>query len=337
MNKENNIIDLTKSDNNKRKIIHNKTSKNKKRKINNNNNNDNNNNNNNIIVNSKPKLKIKQKQQLKVTTPSKKNNKNNVQLLIDSREVKLIKEFNILYDNKLKENNIIINKNLEYGDINIKVLGDNNKYNIECIIERKHVNDICSQYQHYLDQEAKLISFRESQENRISTILIVEGDFKKVRNYGNKTNLKYSVQEHIINLFTKTRIELKKTDNIVNSMEEIFKLFNLYIKKGSISKILINIIKHPPIHFTKSENNFTINVLKNVNGVSSVSAYNIFYKFGNLYSIIERIKKYGDTSMFVGIMKTEKLKIGKKLSIQIYNEIYQNCVIKNKNKNKNKK
>ena len=322
MDKEiDNIIDLTKSDNNnnKRKIVHNKNSKKKKRKINN----------NNVISSSKLKPKIKQKRQPKTIT-SKKNNQNNIQLLIDSREIKLIEEFNILYNNKLEENNIIINKNLEYGDVNIKVLDDNNKYNIECIIERKHVNDICSKYQHYLDQEAKLISFRESQEDRISTILIVEGDFKKVRNYGNKINLKFSVQEHIVNLFTKTRIELKKTNDIINTTKEIFKLFNLYIKKGSISKILINIIKHPPIHFTKSEDNFTINVLKNVNGVSSVSAYNIFYKFGNLYSIMKYIKKYKDTSMFIGIVKSEKSKIGKKLSIQMYNEIYKNCIIENK-------
>lgn len=268
------------------------------------------------------KKKLKSRPQFKKKQPNRqRNQKPNITLSIDSREVELINLIKKEYENTEYENMIKTkNNNIKYGDINIIV---DNK--VECIVERKNVNDLISNWSHYLEQEQKVIKKREITKRRISTILVIEGDLKTTRQYG-KFDIKKRAIKHLENLYTKTRIEKKETKNLIETKNEICKLFKLYLEKGSISKQIIFTIDNTPEHFTKKEYNFTIDSLNNIMGLSLMGAYNINTKFGSLSNIALYIRKNKNPNMFKGIRKSEQTSIGNILSVKIYEQLKKHLV-----------
>jgi len=252
-------------------------------------------------------------QKSKRTTPYKKKEKK-VKLLVDAREVSSIEI--------LKEKGIECkyNKNLKYGDFNITV---NDK--IECIIERKHTDDVTSNFGQFKKEINEMIVNKFSNKTIISNFLIIEGEFQ-ITPFNRETII--MIKKQLKNFYNKNFVCVEYTNNTEDTVKNIIEKFELYKEKGSISDITKDKIKNPVIIYKKGKTNLTHTILQSINGITPVTANNITLKYGSINNIIEIIKKDNDPKMFCGIFKSRNTRIGEKLSKIIFNLIKEEFVDK---------
>lgn len=230
-------------------------------------------------------------------------------LEVDYREHKIIE---LLKKTDIKHSVI----NLPIGDFIIK---NNNTKVIEFIIERKSIEDLCASItdNRFREQKQRLL---DSVNNPQKIIYIIEG--KKIQSKFTRITTK-TINSAILNLMFKHKYHVIYTDNPEDTLENIMLLLSKIqknelelqcIQPGFVEKLIKKSDKH-------NENIF-VNQLGVINGVSLLVANKIKEQYSCMNDLIKAFHEKGNE--LLSDIQLDKRKIGKVLSVKIYN-----CLIKN--------
>ena len=267
-----------------------------------------------------------------------------MELIIDSRETKLI-EILKNHDDYIKKNNISYNvKALDIGDFIIKKDGET-----IIIIERKTIGDLYSSIQdgRYKEQKLRLTSNYSKQQ----IIYVLEGS---IREYTKKflKNFSAIINGAIVNTLFRDKINIIRTCNIVETRDLLLNIYkkintNIVYFIDNISLDLENINKTENIEFIQSQictqipyqntikivkkNNITpricnISQLSQIPGVSIEMSTTIIDKYGSICGLIMEYNKNLENkeketmlkSMEYTTSSNKQRKIGPVISKKIY-------------------
>jgi crossover junction endonuclease MUS81 len=247
-----------------------------------------------------------------------------IQLFIDNREDSLLR----LFDNNKKT---YVKECLDLGDIVIR----NNKQ-INIIIERKSINDLCSSITDGRHREQKMRLLNSG--IPIHKILyIIEGDISNINKFTHIN--KQTLISSLINTQFRDKIKVYKTKDINETFEFICKLYDKYIKQPEI---------FDAISTSNTEEQYvsTLNIKKKLNKtpsvvfmaqlciipqLSPVISKQICEKYKNMrllidaYNLLENEKDRQEmlSNICYPIKNNKQRRLGSKLSNNIYKLIYQ--------------
>jgi len=247
-----------------------------------------------------------------------------MELIIDNREKKIKKFF--------EENNKIIQKNLDIGDIQFNLDGK-----LILLIERKTIKDLISSIKskRYIEQKTRLI------ENipKDKILYLIEGDLNK---YGDKIDglSKEVVTSVFISLLIKNNIKIYQTKNVDETCKFLKKIYDKLDKNPDkiICKDDKNVIgesnngeKYLKCIKLKKKKNITreicyLSQLSQIPGISNAIAIAINKKYGNLLDLYSAYKDNPELlkNLEYEIKDGKYQKMSKKKSEKIYEFIFQN-------------
>lgn len=235
-----------------------------------------------------------------------------LKLLVDYREHDLINLFN--------ETEITV-ENLILGDIIIKNEIEPGIEDILYIIERKSISDLCSSIidGRFREQKSRLT---ESITDTSKIVYIIEGSKKIIPASSKITS--GTVNSSILNLLFKHNFKVIRTEDLLDTFNNIKNLYkkveNKEFDKGG------GVIEVKPVKLIKKGDKLNENVFINQLGVISGVSLNIAKKIREKYSCMNDliIAFEGGAEILKDLNITETKKIGKKLSVKIYNSLFKN-------------
>ena len=222
-------------------------------------------------------------------------------LEVDYRESKIIELLKLNNDETL----FYEIKNLIIGDFIIR--NDNYLY----VIERKSVLDLsASIIDGRMSEQRDRINNSFSDTDTKNIVYIIEGDRSKITNLPKNT-----IDSVILNLIFKYKYYVIFTKDIQETNDYLILLYNK-IKENIFEKT--NITNFTPIKKSdKNQKNAMLNMLTMIPGVSPTIAIKINDKFKTIKELCNNITE----DSLASIQLTEKRKLGKALSLKIYNSL----------------
>ena len=222
-------------------------------------------------------------------------------LEVDYRESKIIELLKLNNDETL----FYEIKNLIIGDFIIR--NDHYLY----VIERKSVLDLsASIIDGRMSEQRDRINNSFSDTDTKNIVYIIEGDRSKITNLPKNT-----IDSVILNLIFKYKYYVIFTKDIQETNDYLILLYNK-IKENIFEKT--NITNFTPIKKSdKNQKNTMLNMLTMIPGVSPTIAIKINDKFKTIKELCNNITE----DSLASIQLTEKRKLGKALSLKIYNSL----------------
>lgn len=222
-------------------------------------------------------------------------------LEVDYRESKIIELLKLNNDETL----FYEIKNLIIGDFIIR--NDHYLY----VIERKSVLDLsASIIDGRMSEQRDRINNSFSDTDTKNIVYIIEGDRSKITNLPKNT-----IDSVILNLIFKYKYYVIFTKDIQETNDYLILLYNK-IKENIFEKT--NITNFTPIKKSdKNQKNAMLNMLTMIPGVSPTIAIKINDKFKTIKELCNNITE----DSLASIQLTEKRKLGKALSLKIYNSL----------------